>query len=398
MTSTLRTLATFAVWSLAALPRGVAMDNALYSADLGRPLDGGWKWVREDAAAWRQSESELHIRPTTNLSLWQHHNNAKNLLLRQAPERDRFRAELDVSHTPTFIYEHAGLIAYWSDDDFVYVVKQFIDGAPHIVFTAENAGTSEVLCAVPYDRDSACVGLTIAAGEVAAAYRRPDETTWRELGTCKLPSKARALLGVVATRGPGGNSPWARFKSFRIVQSASDGARNGDAADARGAPDALRFTMESLDGSTIDLARYAGKVILIVNVASKCSLTPQYASLQALYEKYAGDGFVVLGVPNNDFGNQEPGTNESIATFARDKYGVTFPMCVKTSVTGASQCALYGYLTAGGGNQEYAGPLSWNFEKFIIGRGGSVVARFSPRMEPHSEEVVQAIRKALQAR
>jgi glutathione peroxidase len=139
------------------------------------------------------------------------------------------------------------------------------------------------------------------------------------------------------------------------------------------------------------LSDYKGKVLLIVNVASKCGHTPQYAGLQALYEKYQGQGFAVLGFPCNQFGGQEPGSMEEILTFCSSKYDVNFPIFSKVDVNGDNRAPLYAKLA----QTPPEGNISWNFEKFLIGRDGSVVARFSPRTKPDNADVVTAIETEL---
>lgn len=151
-------------------------------------------------------------------------------------------------------------------------------------------------------------------------------------------------------------------------------------------------TMQSIDGQEIDLASYQGKVVLVVNVASRCGATPQYAGLQSLYEKYGDQGFVILGFPANDFGAQEPGSDEQIKEFCTSKYDVTFPMFSKITVKGADAPALYQALTE---SANPAGPIAWNFEKFLIGKDGSIVARFKTRVTPDDPAVVAAIEAAL---
>jgi glutathione peroxidase len=166
---------------------------------------------------------------------------------------------------------------------------------------------------------------------------------------------------------------------------------------AENVPAALSFTMDSLDGKPVDLARYQGQVVLMVNTASECGLTPQYANLEALHEKYAARGLKVLGFPANEFGAQEPGTNPQIAAFCRKNYGVQFDMFAKVVVKGEGQCPLYAFLTSPATNPKFAGPIGWNFEKFLLSRRGEVVARFSPDTEPDSPEVIQAIERELAA-
>lgn len=151
----------------------------------------------------------------------------------------------------------------------------------------------------------------------------------------------------------------------------------------------------ALKGGSANLAQYAGKSVLIVNVASKCGLTPQYTGLEKLQERYAEQGFTVLGVPCNQFLGQEPGTAEEIAEFCSATYGVTFPLTEKVEVNGEGRHALYERLVGFADAEGHSGDIRWNFEKFLIGRDGEVVARFSPQTEPESAEVVAAIEKQL---
>ena len=158
---------------------------------------------------------------------------------------------------------------------------------------------------------------------------------------------------------------------------------------------ALSVTMKSLDGNDVDLSKYQGKVVMIVNVASKCGFTPQYEQLQALYEKYSKDGFVILGFPCNQFGSQEPGTAEEIKKFCQENYGITFPLFAKVKVNGDGACDLYKYLTRLVRKPVGPGKIKWNFEKFIIGRNGEVVARFGTRTKPDDPEVMKVIKAEL---
>ncbi len=154
----------------------------------------------------------------------------------------------------------------------------------------------------------------------------------------------------------------------------------------------LNFKMLGLDGKEIDLAGYQGKVVLFVNVASKCGYTPQYKGLEDLHEKYADKGLVIIGVPANDFGRQEPGTNDEIASFCEKNYGVKFVMLGKVpTVKGAEQVGLYKFLTSKETNPKFSGEIKWNFTKFLIGRNGEIVNRFEPGIDPESEKVTQAI-------
>ena len=166
-------------------------------------------------------------------------------------------------------------------------------------------------------------------------------------------------------------------------------------AAAADTPAALNFKMKSLDGKEVDLGKYQGKVVMVVNVASKCGLTPQYKELQALHEKYEKDGLVILGFPCNQFRQQEPGTAEEIKKFCTANYGVSFPLFAKIEVNGDGACDLYKYLTALDAKPKGPGKITWNFEKFVIGRKGEVVARFSPQTKPDAPEVLKVIEAEL---
>jgi glutathione peroxidase len=155
------------------------------------------------------------------------------------------------------------------------------------------------------------------------------------------------------------------------------------------------FTMRSIDGQQVRLKSYKGKVVLLVNVASKCGFTPQYAGLEALYEKYKDRGLVIVGIPANNFASQEPGTNEEIKKFCSTKYNVTFPMMAKVSVLGQDQTPLYAFLTDKSVNPQIGGHIKWNFTKFIFDRKGKPVARFEPAVTPDSPQVTAAIEGAL---
>lgn len=163
--------------------------------------------------------------------------------------------------------------------------------------------------------------------------------------------------------------------------------------DAASSP--LAVEIGALKGGSAELAQYAGRAVLIVNVASKCGLTPQYTGLEKLQERYAAQGFTVLGVPCNQFLGQEPGTAEEIAEFCSATYGVTFPLTEKVEVNGDARHALYERLVGFADAEGHAGDIRWNFEKFLIGRDGAVVARFSPQTEPESAEIVAAVEAQL---
>ena len=155
------------------------------------------------------------------------------------------------------------------------------------------------------------------------------------------------------------------------------------------------FTMTDIDGKTVPLSQYQGKVILAVNVASKCGFTKQYEGLQQLYEKYKDQGFVVLGFPANNFGSQEPGTDSEIKSFCTTKFNVTFPMFSKISVKGKGMHPLYQYLTSPEQNGEFGKPITWNFNKFLIGKDGETIARFGSKADPLDPQVVNAVEKGL---
>lgn len=157
----------------------------------------------------------------------------------------------------------------------------------------------------------------------------------------------------------------------------------------------LDFTPLSIDGKPAPLSAYKGKVLMIVNVASKCGFTPQYSALEAIYRKYENQGFVITGFPANNFMSQEPGTNAEIKSFCHSKYDVTFPMYSKISVKGDDQAPLYKFLTGKSTDTRFGGDIKWNFTKFLVNRDGHVIARFEPATKPDSPEVASAIENAL---
>jgi glutathione peroxidase len=181
---------------------------------------------------------------------------------------------------------------------------------------------------------------------------------------------------------------WLMLGVFTMVVS-------GQFAEGADKAAALSFTVKSLDGKEVDLSKYQGKVLMVVNVASKCGLTPQYNELQALHKKYAEQGLAILGFPCNQFGKQEPGSATEIRDFCTKNYGVSFDMFEKIDVNGDDANSFYKHLTSLDLKPAGSGKISWNFEKFLIDREGNVVARFSPRTSPDDAEVVAAIEKAL---
>lgn len=171
--------------------------------------------------------------------------------------------------------------------------------------------------------------------------------------------------------------------------------QDANAEQTRSVPAALNFTVKTLQGEDVELQQYADKVLLVVNVASQCGLTPQYTRLQLLHDIYAKQGLAVLGFPCNQFGQQEPGTADDILQFCSTKYNVTFDLFEKIKVNGEGADAFYKHLTSLVTKPEGPGNISWNFEKFLIGRHGKVVARFAPGTQPDAPEVIQVIRQEL---
>jgi glutathione peroxidase len=157
------------------------------------------------------------------------------------------------------------------------------------------------------------------------------------------------------------------------------------------------FSAKTIDGSARSLGHYRGKALLVVNVASQCGLTPQYRGLEELHEAYGARGLAVLGFPANEFGAQEPGTDAQILEFCSTRYDVKFDLFAKIRVKGAGIDPLFAFLTSKETNPASPGDIKWNFNKFLIGRDGAILARFEPQVEPTSPEVKQAIEKALQA-
>ncbi len=153
------------------------------------------------------------------------------------------------------------------------------------------------------------------------------------------------------------------------------------------------ISLKDIDGKSTSLKAYQDKVLLIVNVASKCGYTPQYAGLETLYEKYKSRGFYVLGFPCNQFGGQEPGTNEEIKRFCSSRYEVTFPLFDKIEVNGPNRNPLY--VALAGGGSPFPGDIKWNFSKFLIGRDGKILKRFESKVKPDSADLIQAVENAL---
>jgi glutathione peroxidase len=194
---------------------------------------------------------------------------------------------------------------------------------------------------------------------------------------------------------------WASFEIMKIVSilkkwfllaAITSLVQLNSTADKAAKPEALTFKMKDIHGKDVNFESFKGKVVLAVNVASKCGFTPQYEGLESLYNQYKDDGFIVIGFPSNNFGEEEPGTHAEILEFCRINYQVTFPLMGKIDVQGERQSPFYKYLTS---HADYGGPIKWNFEKFLIDRSGNVIGRFDPEVAPEDDLLKKAIRKAL---
>jgi glutathione peroxidase len=181
-----------------------------------------------------------------------------------------------------------------------------------------------------------------------------------------------------------------------LVGASGANFTNADDSSSSDVAKALGFTMQTLAQKDMPLSKYQGKVLLIVNVASKCGLTPQYEQLQAMHEKYGEKGLAILAFPCNQFGAQEPGSASEIRAFCTDRYGVTFDMFSKINVNGDDACDLYKYLTSLELKPKSKGPISWNFEKFLIDRKGRVIARFAPAVKPNDPSLVAMVQSELE--
>jgi glutathione peroxidase len=243
----------------------------------------------------------------------------------------------------------------------------------------------------------------IIVGARATAYPAFAQKEKKECVYCHVkPGGARNFRGLYYK---------AHDNSFKDFDNVYEAKLAGVSADTKGpdavptvagypdvdvkVPAALNFTMKDIDGNTVKLARYTGQVIMIVNVASKCGNTPQYADLEKMYDKYKKQGFVILGFPANDFLQQEPGDNKTIKEFCTSKYNVAFPMFSKIVVKGDGQDPFYKFLTDKETDEKFAGDIDWNFAKFIINRKGEVVARFAAKTKPLTPEVVAVVEKEL---
>ena len=202
------------------------------------------------------------------------------------------------------------------------------------------------------------------------------------------------LLGLIGLLATMQKSAWGQSAASQPALQAA--AASNEKAPATRPATVYQFTAKDIDGHDKSLADYSGKVLLVVNVASKCGFTKQYEGLEKLYEAYKDKGLVVLGVPSNDFGGQEPGTEAEIKAFCTAKYSVTFPMLSKVSVkNGANQCDLYNYLTHKSRNGVLDAEVAWNFNKFLVGKDGKVVHYFPSKVKPDDAPLVDAINEAL---
>jgi glutathione peroxidase len=193
------------------------------------------------------------------------------------------------------------------------------------------------------------------------------------------------------TNGRGDSMKKLAVLLFLIATAAAGQTKSGGKM-----PDVLSFTMDNIKGTPVNLAKYQGHVLLIVNTASQCGYTYQYEALENLHKKYMARGLSILGFPSNDFGQQEPGSNGEIEQFCKANYGVEFDMFSKVKVLGTDKTALFRYLTSPQ-TSKFPGEIGWNFEKFLIGRDGRILARFKSEIEPDSAEVLQAVEKALES-
>ncbi len=213
--------------------------------------------------------------------------------------------------------------------------------------------------------------------------------TWKQLTVA-------VMAGVLAAGLSNAEEPKLKIKIGQGAEEREEAQKEKAEKIGKGTQSpVLNQKVKTLAGKPTDLTQYHGKVLLIVNVASKCGLTPQYEALQKLHDKYKKQGFVVLGFPCNQFGLQEPGSPEEIATFCKENYGVTFDMFEKIDVNGDKAAPLYKYLTSKEGTPKDPGAVKWNFEKFLIGRDGKVAQRFRSRVEPDAAEVTKAIEAEL---
>lgn len=201
---------------------------------------------------------------------------------------------------------------------------------------------------------------------------------------------------TAADPAPGDPKPARNTPEEKKIDDKKPEKESSEVKETKSKMPALEFKMNDINGKAQDLRQYQGNVILMVNVASKCGLTPQYEGLEEVYKKLKDRGFVILGFPANNFLRQEPGTDDDIKAFCKKNYGVTFPMFSKVSVKGKDKCDLYAYLTNKKADHKFGGSIEWNFAKFVIDRDGKIAHRFSPRTAPDDKEFLAAIEKELE--
>jgi glutathione peroxidase len=199
------------------------------------------------------------------------------------------------------------------------------------------------------------------------------------------------ILAVVVAAGCWAKNIFAQSVVKEPTSTATHGSTTQPASP-------LDFVVKDIDGKEVKLSDYRGKVVMIVNVASKCGFTRQYAGLEKLYKEYSDKGFVILGFPANNFGGQEPGSDSDIKTFCTSKFDVTFPMMSKISVKGDDQAPLYKFLTEKETAGDFKGDIGWNFTKFIVDRNGNLIGRFASATDPSDQKLVDLVKKALDAK
>jgi glutathione peroxidase len=255
------------------------------------------------------------------------------------------------------------------------------------VFKIKNEGATEL---VIHNVSPAC-------GCTASDF--PKKLAPGEEGKIKLSVKTTGMNGKVERYADiiSNDSTQAGLKLWVRMDVHKDDSNivNSGGTNSMAEKSVLDFALKNIDGKETKLSDYRGKVLLLVNVASQCGYTPQYEGLQAVYSKYSAQGLIVLGFPANNFGGQEPGTNEEIKQFCTLKYKVSFPMFAKISVKGADIHPLYQFLTSKETDPEFSGDIKWNFNKFLVDRNGKIIARFDSGDKPEGEKVTQAIEKAL---
>ncbi len=261
--------------------------------------------------------------------------------------------------------------------------------------TIEKSGLSIV--GLSYDKVDVLQKFSSKAGIQFPLLSDPESKVIRQLGIVNTDAKEGAMKyniahpltiivnqdNTVASVIP---ATVRRRHSAKQLMDAWDKVNVPASTEAADETAPLDFTVKNIEGEEVELSKYAGKVVVMVNVASKCGMTPQYETLQKLYENHKEDGLVILGFPCNQFGKQEPGSEKEIAEFCEKNYGVEFDMFSKVDVNGDDAAPLFKHLTAQETNPKGAGAVKWNFEKFVVGRDGKLAGRFGSRVKPDSEE------------